>query len=476
MYSFVRRNKILIAAGALVALAFRLFFVFKFTRIDGDTLIYGEIAANWLTSGIFGLTTDTGVIPTYIRLPAYPAFLTAIWKVVGLERYTPVLIVQALIDVGTCFVVADMARRTFSERAAKIAFWFTALCPFTAVYTAAPLTETLAIFFAALTLDFAIAGLDDLAAGRMRYWIGCGLAMAVSIVLRPDGGILLAALGLYLLYTLFAPTANQQEPSGGFGVKLNTVLAGVLVAAVALSPLIPWTIRNWRDFHVFQPLAPRYANGPDESANLGLQRWTKTWMVDYVSVVDFYWTVPGEKFNVNLLPSRAFDSPEQRRQTDELFSEYNRTLDWTPELDARLGQIADARVQHSRLRYYVALPVLRIADMWFRPRTDLLKTNDRWWEWKDDPNGTFWGVTTAAINVFFIGAALWAILRRRNLRWAGLLILFVLVRSAFLGSLENPETRYTLECYPVVLAFAAAAFAGNRSSHDEADSFRAAAD
>jgi hypothetical protein len=36
---------------------------------------------------------------------------------------------------------------------------------------------------------------------------------------------------------------------------------------------------------------------------------------------------------------------------------------------------------------------------------------------------------------------------------------FVLLRSVFLSSLENPEPRYVLECFPVVLALAGAAFA-----------------
>ena len=40
----------------------------------------------------------------------------------------------------------------------------------------------------------------------------------------------------------------------------------------------------------------------------------------------------------------------------------------------------------------------------------------------------------------------------------GLLLTFVILRSLFLGTLENPEARYTLECYPVVVVLAAAAF------------------
>jgi hypothetical protein len=41
-----------------------------------------------------------------------------------------------------------------------------------------------------------------------------------------------------------------------------------------------------------------------------------------------------------------------------------------------------------------------------------------------------------------------------GVRYAGLLVGFVVLRSLFLGTLENPEPRYTLECYPVVIFFA----------------------
>ncbi len=194
---------------------------------------------------------------------------------------------------------------------------------------------------------------------------------------------------------------------------------------------------------------------------MGFQRWTKTWMADYISVVEVYWNLPGQKLDTDLLPNRAFDSPEEREQTKRIFSEYNDSLEWTPELDAQLGKLADARIARSPLRYYVVLPAARVADMWFRPRTDLLRTNDRWWEFKDDPRGTYCASVVMLINLFFVAAALWAVIRKRQVRWAGLLILFVVLRSAFLGSLENPETRYTLECYPVVLVFAAAALAGS---------------
>jgi len=46
-------------------------------------------------------------------------------------------------------------------------------------------------------------------------------------------------------------------------------------------------------------------------------------------------------------------------------------------------------------------------------------------------------------------------------RWTvplGLLLTFVLLRSGFLGSLENPEPRYTLEAYFFVIVMGSVLF------------------
>ena len=118
-----------------------------------------------------------------------------------MEHYRAVLVVQMFVDIGTCLVIADMARRLISPRAAKAAFLLAALCPFMASYAAAALTETLEIFFTALALDFAIAGLTT-ARNRLRPWLGCGLVVAGAILLRPDGGLLLVAIEFYLFILL----------------------------------------------------------------------------------------------------------------------------------------------------------------------------------------------------------------------------------------------------------------------------------
>ena len=436
----------------LAAFALRLLFYFKFPHVTGDSLIYGDIANNWLDHGIFGLSHAEGPQPTWIRLPGYPAFLAACFVLFGREHYHAVLLVQIVIDVAGCFFIADLARRIASERAARFAFLLAASCPFTANYTVAPLAETLSIFFTAVALDCAVAAFTAVEKGGAAWtaWTWCGVALAVGILLRPDGGILLAAIGLFLLWQMW-----RRPPE-----RARLFWAGALVLAIAIAPLIPWTLRNWREFHRFQPLAPRYASDPDEFVPDGFDRWMRTWVVDYVSTEEVYWQVPGEDVDLHNLPSRAFDGEPQRAQTEAIFNDYQKTHFVGPELNARFAELAKERIGQHPLRYYIWLPVLRIGDMWLRPRTEMLPLDSRWWEYEDDPSAciiaTLWGV----LNLLFLCAAVMGIVRGPRPRYLALMLLFVLLRSAFLGTMENPEPRYTLECYTVVFVLGAAWISG----------------
>jgi len=447
--------------ATLAGVALRLLFIFRFPGVTTDSFVYGDIAKNWLQHGIYGLSGVNDISQTYIRLPGYPAFLAAVFAIFGMEHYRAVLVLQMFVDLGTCLLIADLARRLISPRAARFAFLLAALCPFLANYVANALTETWEVFFTALALDFAIVGLQSLPNSSMRPWIGCGLAIGAAILLRPDGALLLFAIEAYLFALLvWRPNKTRTGVSA-----LHVFRSGLIVALVSLATLVPWTLRNLHAFHEFQPLAPRYANQENTFVPLGFNRWMRTWIVDYTSVEDIYWAVPGNTVDAEKLPARAFDSPEQREQTRQLLQDYNEVQHVTPELDARFAALAAERVHHSLLRYYVELPLLRIADMWLRPRTETLPSDTRWWQFDDDPEWLTLTVCIGIINLAYLAAAFAGLIRGRFKANLGLLLTFVILRSIFLGTLENPETRYTLECYPVVIILAAALFQSeNRES------------
>ena len=462
MRELIRKNARFFVGLTLLGLAARFFLVFRAPGVVDDSRLYADIAKNWLQHGVYGITNSGAIMPTLSRLPGYPAFLAAIFSLFGIDNFRAVMLVQVLFDLASCFLMADMARRLFSDRAAKAAFVLASVCPFLANYAAAALTETLEIFFTALALDLALRGLQIGGVPRrsLVIWLGCGFSVGAAVLLRPDGGILLAAIGGYLLWLLFRSflvgtwAKNPLTPLA----PARLIVAGVLLGIGALSPLIPWTLRNLHTLHRFEPLAPRYANDSDEPLMPGFNRWVKTWMADYVSVQEIYWPVPGSDMDFSRLPNRAFDSLEQRKQTADLFSAYNVNHDMTPELDARFGALAAERVQHSPLRYYISLPALRIADMWLRPRTELFPSDPRWWEFNDDHRWLALSLAFGAINLVYVIIGLVGFARSRVIFGVGMLVFFVLLRSAFLGSLENPEPRYTLECYPAIIVAASILF------------------
>lgn len=453
----VRQNLRFFVLATLAALALRLFFLLKFPHVTADSMFYADLAKNWLLRGTYARTYDPNQItPTFARLPGYPAFLAFVFAIFGLDNYKAVMAIQILVDLGTCFVLADLARRCLCDRAAKAAFLLTGLCPFLAQYTTAALTETLEIFFTALAMNFAVMGLDRLDSRDLQPWLKCGASVAACILLRPDGGLLLLAIGAYLGILLLRAWRYGQS-------RTPIVKAGLAVAVCALAPLAVWGARNLHTLHRMQFLAPRYANETDEFVPMGFNRWVNTWIADYTSTEEVLWNVPGDAVDPTNLPARAFDSPEQRQETFQLFEDYNQALNISPQLDARFAALAQARIHTHPLRYYVILPVLKIADMWLRPRTELLPPDTRWYEFSDDRKWIVLSVGLGILNLLYLVAAVAGLIRSRPIAWAGLGISYIVLRSLFLGTMANPEARYTLECYPAVIWFASALWRGAHS-------------
>ena len=437
---FVRKNLkffLWVTAGAL---CLRLFIRYKLHLVVGDSLVYDELAKNLLNHGIYGFTISEGVRPTLVRLPGYPFFLATIFAIFGQDNFRAVTLVQVFIDIGTCVLVCDIARRTISERAARIAFLLAAFCPFIATYAATPLTEVPSIFFLTLTLRQTIIAFDD---PRYRNWMSCGAALAPAILLRPDSGLMLGSIGIFGLFMIWRSKNRKKLLAGG-----------LVMTAVALAPLVPWTIRNWRVMHVFQPLVTVEATDPGEYIARGLGLWGRTWVAEYSDVEDICFHIDGDPIDINLMPARAFDSPQEREYVAQLFAEYNETTVATPELDHKFLVLAQEKIRRHPFRYHVVMPLLRILDMWFRPRTAIFPIDVHWWRFHTDPWNTVGAGLLGLMNLVLVAAAVVGVFRGGPIRYMALLIVYVVVRSYFFMTTGTTEDRYTLECFPCVFLLA----------------------
>jgi 4-amino-4-deoxy-L-arabinose transferase-like glycosyltransferase len=278
---FLRGNAlwwVALAAGLLL----RLWFLWHPMPLDEDTDVYAQLAKNLFHHGPYGMETDGLIVPSLIRLPGYPLFLGSIFAVFGAGNFTAVLAAQVGIDLLGCWLIASFVREQVSQRAGTIAMFLAALCPFTASYSTIALTECLSVFAVSLALWSTGRMLRAQAEGRRDRGalLFASAAMALAMLLRPDGALVGAAVVAAIVWYAW----RQGRLLAGIKTAL---LCGVLAAL----PLVPWAVRNWRTFHVIQPLAPRRVNEPGEYVTYGFYRWMNTWSVDIVSTGNVFWKV-----------------------------------------------------------------------------------------------------------------------------------------------------------------------------------------
>src|SRR5467141_3773602 len=140
-----------LAAG----LCLRLYFVLQYPANSGDTVLYEQIAANWLKHHVYAMDVGGAVTPVDLRMPGYPAFLAIIYALTGrtgTDARVWVMLAQIAVDLLACLVTARLAELltspaegvTTNRHVRTVVLWLAVLCPFTANYTAVPLTEVFA--------------------------------------------------------------------------------------------------------------------------------------------------------------------------------------------------------------------------------------------------------------------------------------------------------------------------------------------
>jgi hypothetical protein len=279
---------------------------------------------------------------------------------------------------------------------------------------------------------------------------------------RPESPLLLISAWIVLAVIL----VSQHEAKR----SLRTVVAMGVVCAI---PLMPWAIRNAVTLHEFQLLAPKNSNLPGELVPYGFMSWEKTWLYRFRDVYLVPWKLNDEAIRIEDIPASAFDTPEERERVAGILEPYNNDLTLTSDEDAAFARLARERTARHPLRTYVWLPLARAVVMWFTPRIELIPVSGTVFplvqSWQDDKVDQSVTVGFFLLNIAYVTLAIFGTIRVWRMSNAvrpalGLLILFVLLRTAFLTTLETPEPRYVLVCFPAILALAALSFLPRNAS------------
>src|SRR5258708_6175677 len=136
----------------------------------------------------------------------------------GADAREWVMLAQIVVDLLACLVIARLAELltstaegvTTNRQVRTVALWLAVLCPFTANYTAVPLTEVFAVFWTGLAScvlvlalrrvkqpDFLLKNSHMRLRSSVEYTaLGAGLLVGTGTLFRPETPILLVAAAL----------------------------------------------------------------------------------------------------------------------------------------------------------------------------------------------------------------------------------------------------------------------------------------
>src|ERR1041384_3375421 len=504
-----------------------------------DGRVYAQMARNLLEQHVFSHDAQPPYSPSLIRLPGYPGFLAAIYSVFGHTNNGAVRIIQALIDTATCALIALLAFYWQPDEKKKrmtaiAALALAAVCPFTTIYATTILTEVLTNFlmvamFVAVTIAFRKSFTtedteeDKNPSRKLRdallWWGVAGLIGGLAVMMRPDSGLFLAAVGLTLVGTsIWSAATRRRFDSAGKSAHSKTNFTRIIASGAALSfafilVLAPWTIRNWRVFHVFQPLAPAHGEMPGEFVPRGYQLWLRTWLDDQSYIQPFLWSLDTDPIDIDDIPAYAFDSENEQKRVATLIEAYNNesdqdsssepqpspnasptptpngeeeeseqendkpdnsaqqdhpSVEMTPEIDAAVVELARDRIATHPFRFYIWLPLKRARTIWVATHSQYWPFEGTLFPLEDLDYSThqqiwlplFAGLTAVYTILGLLGGwFLWESARFDARRWLLLVFLAILLRLILFSWIENPEPRYTVEFFPLLTVLGGIAIA-----------------
>lgn len=194
---------------------------------------------------------DTG--PTAWLAPVYPYLLAGIFKLFGIytiHSFFAALVMNILFSAGTCVPIFYAGRRIAGLGVASAAAWVWALFPNAIIISFEWIWDT--CLSALLVATLLRATLELAESRRVRDWCFYGLLWGFALLTNPAVALLFPVL---LAWAAYRNRNRDRVSAWAFGWIVRPALA----AAIVLLCCMPWTIRNYVQFHKFIPLRSNFA-------------------------------------------------------------------------------------------------------------------------------------------------------------------------------------------------------------------------
>jgi 4-amino-4-deoxy-L-arabinose transferase-like glycosyltransferase len=440
-----RVQQLLAAALVLVGAALRLRVNWHWAYAGSDSYGYLKLADEWWSHGRYAL----GPAPEPLhfgRVPLYPLFLALVKrsneaKMSGGPGWMMITHAQIALEVAALPLVYLLARRLANAWAALAALALAALWPPSVVYASAALTESLATTLSTATLAALVLG-----AQRPRLWFAiAGVLAALSLLLRPDGIILLAPLAMA---TTRLPVSRRER------LHIGALALGAFTLVYA-----PWPVRNLIQFHqarFFGAHVDRLTHTVPDAQSFW--RWVRGWCSYHEPVVPietcFYEaSCPA---HVGQLPAEAIEDQTERDAVTRLF-ELRRQGGISRAVLDGFDELGRRRERRHPLDVYLLLPLSRIAHLWV---TDNIEPFAHPSLWRAMARLKPWmRPLTLALVLATLAGALGLAYHPETRTAAWVLVGWLGVRTVVLGWSFHTLPRYAMEMYPTAIVVACAGLA-----------------
>ena len=260
--SLLRKNKIIAAATSLwliVAVATACRFGYAYEQVRGtpaDALASvsfaqeaGNIGMALATGKGFSSPTRAGTGATAWLAPVYPLIVAGIFRIFGIftpHAFYAAAALNLLFSAATCVPIYFATKRIASPAAASLAAWMWALFPNAIVIPYQWIWDTALSALLAATILWATLAIAS--SRRTRGWYAYGFLWGFSLLTNPSLGAVLPFLFGWLAWRRW----REDRARGSF---VNPALA----LGVAFLCCVPWTVRNYVQFHRLIPLRSNFA-------------------------------------------------------------------------------------------------------------------------------------------------------------------------------------------------------------------------
>lgn len=247
---------VLVATGARTAFAWHhgRQFAPQVLRVVAFQTEAGHIAYSIASGKGFSSPFQRDSGPTAWIAPVYPYLLAGIFKLFGiytLSSFVAAVFFNIVFSTGACVPIFYAGRRIAGIGAGAAAAWAWALFPNAILIPFEWIWDT---SLSALLVAALLWGTLELAESkRVRGWCLYGALWGLAMLTNPA---IVLLLPVFLLWA--ASRVRKSEAGVGTGTR-NWLIGPVLCLAVVTACCLPWTIRNYVQFHKLIPIRSNLA-------------------------------------------------------------------------------------------------------------------------------------------------------------------------------------------------------------------------